>query len=245
MKRPLYGAFPGHAIYRVPFAASIIVALGAAACPAIASVQPGAVGSDPLRFPVEQFILKTVTVKTPTGARKVVYRSYEHLPYVTKPVDKNYESLDVRVPVSINGRPVDASRAPILLIVGVGGYLSSPNVHNVSTMAAGPPPSGRPGGPPGGPGVPGGPPGGPGGPPGGPGAGGGFASMGLAEGWVIVLPGARGRENRDKEGNYYGKAPAAIVDLKAAVRYVRYNQGVLPGNDEQIISTGCSAGGVW
>lgn len=67
--------------------------------------------------------------------------------------------------------------------------------------------------------------------------------MGLAEGWVIVNPGVRGRDNRDKQGVYYGKAPAAIVDLKAAVRYIRHNKGILPGNNDWIVSSGCSAGG--
>jgi acetyl esterase/lipase len=201
---------------------------------------PAVAASDPLRFPADQFVLDSVSVKTAAGERKVVYRSYQHLLYVTKPVDKNYESLDVKVPISIDGKPVDASNAPILFIVGVGGYMSSPNIRDTSTiMMGGPGGPGAPGGPP--PGLGG--PGGPGGPPGGPGPSGGFENMGLAEGWVIVHPGVRGRDNRDKEGNYYGKAPAAIVDLKAAVRYIRHNRGVLPGNNEQIVSTGCSAGG--
>lgn len=43
--------------------------------------------------------------------------------------------------------------------------------------------------------------------------------------------------------SYYGKAPAAIVDLKSAVRYVRYNKGRLPGNPDWIVASGGSAGG--
>ena len=65
----------------------------------------------------------------------------------------------------------------------------------------------------------------------------------LARGFVIVEPGCRGRDNQFPDGRYYGKAPAAIVDLKAAVRYLRHNRGVLPGNPDWIISTGGSAGG--
>lgn len=65
----------------------------------------------------------------------------------------------------------------------------------------------------------------------------------LARGFVIVEPGCRGRDNQFPDGRYYGKAPAAIVDLKAAVRYLRHNSGVLPGNPDWIISTGGSAGG--
>ena len=95
--------------------------------------------------------------------------------------------------------------------------------------------------------------GGPGGQPGGmlPGAGGSGgtgslssrADLALAAGFVVVTPGCRGRDNKADDGTFYGKAPAAIVDLKAAVRYLRHNKGILPGNVDQIISVGCSAGG--
>ncbi len=64
----------------------------------------------------------------------------------------------------------------------------------------------------------------------------------LVSGYVVVQPGCRGRDN-GSSGNYYGKAPAAIVDLKAAVRYIRYNSGTIPGNVDRIISSGGSAGG--
>jgi hypothetical protein len=66
--------------------------------------------------------------------------------------------------------------------------------------------------------------------------------LALAAGWVVVNPGCRGRDN-EKDGTYFGKAPAAIVDLKAAVRYIRANQGRLPGNPDWIVVTGGSAGG--
>ena len=67
--------------------------------------------------------------------------------------------------------------------------------------------------------------------------------LALAAGYVVVSPGCRGRDNRAADGTYYGKAPAAIVDLKAAVRYVRHNAGVMPGNVNWIVTTGVSAGG--
>ena len=67
--------------------------------------------------------------------------------------------------------------------------------------------------------------------------------LALAAGFVVVSPGCRGRDNKAADGTYYGKAPAAIVDLKAAVRYVRHNAGVMPGNANWIITTGVSAGG--
>lgn len=65
----------------------------------------------------------------------------------------------------------------------------------------------------------------------------------LAKGLVVAAPGARGRTLQDSSGAYYGKAPAVIVDLKAAVRYLRFNDRLMPGNAERIVSNGTSAGG--
>ena len=65
----------------------------------------------------------------------------------------------------------------------------------------------------------------------------------LSRGYIVAAPGARGRTLKDEQGNYTGKAPAAIVDLKAAVRYLRSNDKNMPGNAERIISNGTSAGG--
>lgn len=65
----------------------------------------------------------------------------------------------------------------------------------------------------------------------------------LRRGFVYVSPGARGRQTRDAEGRYVGRAPLAVVDLKAAVRFLKKNRDVLPGNMERIVSVGFSAGG--
>ncbi|MGN1191602.1 MAG: subtype B tannase [Dorea sp.] len=65
----------------------------------------------------------------------------------------------------------------------------------------------------------------------------------LLHGYVVVSPGVRGREMTDADGKYIGNAPAAICDLKAAVRYLRYNAERIPGDVEKIISNGTSAGG--
>ena len=65
----------------------------------------------------------------------------------------------------------------------------------------------------------------------------------LAAGMVVVVPGCRGRVNVTENGVYIGKAPAALVDLKAAVRYLRHNKGKVPGDTDKLISMGCSAGG--
>jgi hypothetical protein len=191
---------------------------------------------DPLRFPTGAFTVETRTVRTSRGEKSVTYRSYRHLPYVAKPIDKDYQSLDLSVPVQVDGVAVDASKAPILLSIPVGGYMSASNAgRGAGGARAGGPPAGGP------------PPGaaGPGGRTGG--LGGGSVSrntdLALAAGYVVVTPGVRGRDNKAADGTYYGKAPAAIVDLKAAVRYLRHNAGVVPGNVKLIIATGVSAGG--
>lgn len=67
--------------------------------------------------------------------------------------------------------------------------------------------------------------------------------MALLKGYVVAAPGARGRSLKDQNGQFTGKAPACIVDLKAAVRYLRYNDKVMPGDAGKIISNGTSAGG--
>jgi hypothetical protein len=45
------------------------------------------------------------------------------------------------------------------------------------------------------------------------------------------------------DGIYQGKAPAAIVDAKAAVRYLRLNDGAMPGSATRIVVNGTSGGG--
>ncbi len=223
--------------------------------------------SDILRLDPAAYTLKDLEVE----GKKVVYKEYKSLCYCTTPVDDDYQSLDIRVPVSVDGKELSCSDAPVLFAVNVAGYTASPNKGNHS-MGPGAPashadphgrgpgaPGGMPGMPPmGGPGGPGGMPGmppmgGPGGPPGGPGGGKGpdyVANLALAMGFVWVNPGVRGRncqwpdgDPRAKDGKYYGKAPAAMVDLKAAVRYVRHNADLLGCNADHIVTHGGSAGG--
>ncbi len=192
--------------------------------------------ADPLLFPRDQFTIETKVVRTANGEKKVKYRSYKHIPYVAKPVDKDYQSLNISVPVKIDDKDLDATHAPILFEIGVGGYMSVNNAQNSSRPngGMGTPPAGMPamGMPPMG-----------NRPPQGMNFGNSRADIALAAGYVVVSPGCRGRDNKAADGSYYGKAPAAIVDLKAAVRYIRHNKGILPGNTDQIVSVGCSAGG--
>ena len=64
----------------------------------------------------------------------------------------------------------------------------------------------------------------------------------LAEGYVVAIPGSRGRNSKVGE-TWTGRAPAAILDLKAAIRYLRHFDRQMPGDAERIITDGTSAGG--
>lgn len=65
----------------------------------------------------------------------------------------------------------------------------------------------------------------------------------LSRGYIVVSAGLRGRTSKTSQGEYSGKAPAFIVDMKAAIRYVKFNAGWIPGNPDRIITNGTSAGG--
>ncbi len=173
-----------------------------------------AISADPLRFPTKNYTVETAKVPTSAGERVVTYHSFKHLPYVARPVDRECQSLDVMVPIAVDGVAVDATDAPVILANSIGGFLS---VNNGRDDIQGPRAEGS--------------------------VGWRHAELALAEGYVVVWPGVRGRDNQSPDGIYYGKAPAVIVDLKAAVRYLRHSRGVIPGNVDRIVSTGCSAGG--
>lgn len=53
-------------------------------------------------------------------------------------------------------------------------------------------------------------------------------------GFVYVHEGCRGRD---------AGAPAGVTDIKAAIRYIRYNEGVIAGNMDRIFVFGMSGGG--
>ena len=72
------------------------------------------------------------------------------------------------------------------------------------------------------------------------------ASVLLSRGYVIVSAAARGRNTTTVTGgelNAVGTAPGCVTDLKAAIRYLKYNDEVMPGDADRIIVTGTSGGG--
>ena len=81
----------------------------------------------------------------------------------------------------------------------------------------------------------------------------------LLHGYVVMCAGIRGRnagmkskeffvggaddETASQEEKLTGRAPAIIVDMKAAIRYMRHNARKVPGDVEKIVTNGTSAGG--
>ena len=154
------------------------------------------------------------TVRSTTvGGVTATYRAYEGIVYVKYPVDAQFQKLNFYVPAAYYEGK------------SVGGYTSHtapiffPNtVGGYMPGAPDSPGPARDGGP-------------------------NAVLVALSKGFVVAAPGARGRTTQNAAGEYTGKAPAAIVDLKAAVRYLRANDDVMPGDAEKIVSNGTSAGG--
>lgn len=144
---------------------------------------------------------------------EVSYTAYERLFYVTNVEDSAYQFLNVYVPDGAT------QQTPIFLRTYVGGYMASPAAQPQAGDAT---------------------------------------SRALKEGYVVVIPGTRGRNSsivadkayakahKDvKKGQtiFTGRAPKAILDLKAAIRYLRHFDKQMPGDAERIITDGTSAGG--
>ena len=194
-----------------------------------------------LKFDQQNFTVKAIDVNGST----LKVRAYEGITYVANPVDKKYQSINIYIPEayfegeSING--YNAQNAPIFLPNQVGGYMpAEPGtlegrrplmMNNLDGAASSDLPKGKP-----------------------PEVRSGMDRSqkqqrpntivsALSHGYVVASPGARGRTLQNVQGQYTGKAPAAIVDLKAAVRYLKLNDSIMPGDANKIISNGTSAGG--
>ena len=157
--------------------------------------------------------VKERLVVPPTGD-VIEYTAYRRLYFVTNVEDSTYQYLNVFVPKGAT------RRTAIFLRTYVGGYMAS--------QAAEAPQAGD------------------------------ATGRALREGYVVVVPGSRGRNSTIvadkayakahkgvKKGQtvYTGRAPKALLDLKAAIRYLRQFDQEMPGDAEKIITDGTSAGG--
>ena len=180
---------------------------------------------DPLTFPAEKGQVKTLTLE----GRTITFRAFEQIDYCTKPKDP-IQKLNIFVPEGyyhgemVNGYTRDT--APVFLPNTVGGYMPGPcdepgidaHTKHLNSLF--------------------------------------FA---LEHGCVAVSAGIRGRTSGKKASEFFegskegslgeatgrlvGRAPALIVDYKAAIRYLRHNAESIPGDKERIITNGTSAGG--
>ncbi len=156
---------------------------------------------------------KYVSKETEFNGQKIKYRAYENIVYVKYPIDKDYQNMNIYIPEEYFNNS------------SIGSYNSNnapiffPNTvggympGKADTVGLGRDGKAN------------------------------SLTYALSKGYVVAAPGVRGRTLTDSKGNYIGKAPAAIVDLKAAVRYLYLNDEIMPGDTNKIISNGTSAGG--
>lgn len=145
----------------------------------------------------------------------IVFRSYEQKVYVAHPVDTTYQSMNIYVPEGYyEGKSINGYTAKTAPVF-VPNTIGGYMPGKAGEPLEQDPRTGEPN----------------------------AILAALAHGYVVASPGARGRTNVDGNGNYTGKAPACIVDMKAAIRYLRHNRDVIPGNMDKIVTNGTSAGG--
>lgn len=68
----------------------------------------------------------------------------------------------------------------------------------------------------------------------------------INEGYIYIWPGMRGLKEKNLDASEEEKSTAiieGITDLKALIRFCRFNKGVIPGNTERIIAYGTKDGG--
>lgn len=180
---------------------------------------------DDLRFDPEGYVEKTCEL----AGSAIRYRAYEGLRYCANPLDP-IQRLNVFVPAAYyeGAQPLGLplSEVPIFMPNTVGGYMPGPaDQPDLDPHGEGP----------------------------------NSIFRALEHGYVVASAGVRGRTSgkvtteffegsvggkvSEATGRKVGRAPAFIVDYKAAIRYLRHNADVIPGCTERIVTNGTSAGG--
>ena len=66
----------------------------------------------------------------------------------------------------------------------------------------------------------------------------------LEKGIIYIYAGCRGRyDGSETDNSYYSGAPWGVTDLKAAIRFLRYNSASIPGDLNRFYTFGYSGGG--
>ncbi|OUY05967.1 subtype B tannase [Acinetobacter populi] len=188
-----------------------------------------------LDFNPQNYSVQSVEV----DGKKIAVRAYENIVYVANPVDTDYQIMNIYIPEDyFHDKSIgayNAATAPIFFPNQVGGYMPGKpaTLNGRGGMGGGMPPmssrdntagqtntqTNRSGSQTN------------------------SVATALSRGYIVASAGARGRTTQNAQGIYTGKAPAAIVDLKAAVSYLHFNDARMPGDANKIISNGTSAGG--
>lgn len=153
------------------------------------------------------------SIEAEVNGEKIQFRAFERIVYVNNPIDPEYQTINLYVPEAYYNEGE------------INGYKADTAPIFLSNSIGGYMPAkaadydkkGRDGSP-------------------------SSILVALSKGYVVASVGARGR-TLQKDRKFIGKAPAAIIDLKSAVRYLHANDEKMPGDANKIISNGTSAGG--
>jgi hypothetical protein len=180
---------------------------------------------DALSFDPMAYEEKTCAI----DGKTIRYRAWEGLRYCTNPLDP-IQRMNLFVPTAYYegvkplGMPLD--QVPIFMPNTVGGYMPGPaDQPGLDPHGKGP----------------------------------NSIFCALEHGYVVASAGVRGRTSgkvtteffegsvagniSEITGRMVGRAPAFIVDYKAAIRWLRHNADAIPGCAERIVTNGTSAGG--
>ena len=181
--------------------------------------------ADRLLFPKDSYEIREYSAR----GRSITVRAYLGLDYCFFPKD-GIQKVNVFVPEAYydgqdTGR-YDVRTAPIFMPNSVGGYMPGPAEEPGTDRRSGQPNT---------------------------------LFRALEHGYVVVSAGVRGRTTGRESSEFFeggsaqkqgsasgrmtGRAPAFIVDYKAAIRYLRHNRELVPGDTDRIITNGTSAGG--
>lgn len=137
------------------------------------------------------FSNRTYETRTMTvDGKDITFRAYENITYVANPIDTTYQSMNVYIPEAYFHQEKDGKYTADTAPIFLPNSVGGYRPGKAATPTLSK--NGEPN----------------------------AVLYALSRGYVVAAPGARGRSNQSEDGTYYGKAPAAIVDLKAAVAYL-------------------------
>jgi hypothetical protein len=167
-----------------------------------------------LEFDVSKYVSQSQMYQ----GKLIKVRAYEKIVYVKHPSDISKQVINIYIPEEyFTGNDINGfntQTAPIFFPNLIGGYMPADPASFIVSVSAGPMAMSNK-----------------------------TILYALSKGYIVASAGARGRTTKNVNGKNIGKAPAAIVDLKAAIRYLKFNDELMPGDANKIISNGTSAGG--